>query len=57
MKSNDISRRDFIRGSAGAGAVLATKSFILEPSTLRAAARPVPPSDTVRFGMIGIGME
>jgi predicted dehydrogenase len=57
MSSSGISRRDFIRGSAGAGATIAAKSLLLEPSTARAAGRPVPPSDTVHFGMIGIGME
>jgi predicted dehydrogenase len=57
MRSNGVSRRDFIRGSAGAGATIAMKSFLLEPGALRAAAGAVPPSDRVRFGMIGIGME
>jgi predicted dehydrogenase len=57
MKDSGISRREFIRGSAGAGVTLAAKSFLLEPGTLGAAPGPVPPSDTVRFGMIGIGME
>jgi predicted dehydrogenase len=57
MESKGISRRDFIRGSAGAGATMAAKSFLLEPNPLQAAPRPVPPSDTIHFGMIGIGME
>jgi predicted dehydrogenase len=57
MKRFGLSRRDFIRTSAGAGTMFATRSFLLEPRTLSAAPGPVPPSDTVRFGMIGIGMQ
>ncbi|MGH9397221.1 MAG: Gfo/Idh/MocA family protein [Terriglobia bacterium] len=57
MNRNSISRRDFIRASAGAGMTLAAPPFLLEPGELRASPGPVPPSDTIRFGMIGIGME
>jgi hypothetical protein len=57
MKRTGITRRDFIRTSAGAGATIAARSFILQPSPLMAAPRSVPPSDTVRFGMVGIGMQ
>ncbi|HUY14394.1 MAG TPA: Gfo/Idh/MocA family oxidoreductase [Terriglobia bacterium] len=57
MNRNGISRRDFIRTSTGAGVTLAAPTFLLEPRELRASPGPVPPSDMVRFGMIGIGME
>lgn len=57
MSRNGISRRDFIRTSAGAGLTLAAPPLLLEPKELRASPGPVPASDTVRFGMIGIGME
>src|SRR5579863_8558292 len=57
MKHDGITRRTFIRTSAGAGVTLATRSFLLEAKPIDAAGRPVPPSDTIRFGMIGIGME
>ncbi|MGO8787800.1 MAG: Gfo/Idh/MocA family protein [Terriglobia bacterium] len=57
MRIDGISRRDFIRESAGAGAALAANSFLLDSGTLRAAEHALPPSDTIHFGMIGIGME
>jgi predicted dehydrogenase len=57
MKHPQFSRRDFLRTSAGAGVTLAAQSFLLEPRTAAAAPRSVPPSDTIRFGMVGIGME
>jgi len=45
------SRREFLGTSAvAAGASLAPKSFFTLP-------RAVPPSDRVRFGMIGVGMQ
>jgi predicted dehydrogenase len=57
MKHDGISRRDFIRRSTGAGVTLATSSLLSAPRTLAARAGSVAASDTVRFGMIGIGME
>jgi predicted dehydrogenase len=53
-----ISRRDFMRRTAGAaGATLAGRAFMLEPEALAAPRGPVGPSDTVRFGIIGVGMQ
>ena len=50
-----LSRRAFLQGSATvAGGVLASKTIFLEAKPL---ARAVAPSDRVRFGMIGIGMQ
>ena len=58
MKKHYLTRRDFMRLGAGAAAAgVAAKVTILEPRTLWASARPVPPSDTVRFGIIGTGVE
>ncbi len=57
MKSNGLSRRDFMRTSAGAGMALAAKSVLLEAQPMGEGATPAPPSDTIHFGMIGIGME
>ncbi|MGH9401234.1 MAG: Gfo/Idh/MocA family protein [Terriglobia bacterium] len=57
MKLNGVSRRDFIRTSAGAGATLAARSFLLEAQPIGGLGQSNAPSDTVRFGMIGIGME
>jgi predicted dehydrogenase len=57
MKPTGISRRGFIRTSMGAGITLAAPPYLLDPQELTASPAPLPPSDTVRFGMIGIGME
>ena len=58
MKKNltsKFSRRTFLQGgtAAAAGTVLLPKTVLLA----NPAPRPVPPSDRVRFGMIGIGMQ
>ncbi len=58
MKKSTVTRRDFIKlGTGVAAAGLAAKVTILEPLRSAAAPRPVPPSDTVRFGIIGTGVE
>ncbi|MBZ5561640.1 MAG: Gfo/Idh/MocA family oxidoreductase [Acidobacteriia bacterium] len=65
MSKHGISRRDFMRGAARAtGATLAAKTILLEPGpggclswAMGAAAKPVPPSDTIRMGIIGVGMQ
>ena len=58
MGKDSLTRRDFIRIGAGAAALgAAGKVTILEPSTLWAHAGPVAPSDTIRFGIIGTGVE
>lgn len=57
-KRSRVNRRDFIKGGTriAAGAV-AVPVIMLEPLYLFSAARPVPPSDTIRFGIIGVGMR
>jgi predicted dehydrogenase len=58
MQKEGISRRDFMRTSAGAtGLALGAKSILLEASPIPDPARPVPASDRVRFGIIGVGMQ
>src|SRR5260370_5206677 len=58
MKKSTYSRRKFLGISAAAvGASVATKTILLTPEPLLASLRPVPASDRVRFGMIGIGMQ
>jgi predicted dehydrogenase len=58
MSESRISRRDFMRTSAGAaGATWAGKSFLLEPAPLPASFQSLPPSERVRFGIIGVGMR
>jgi len=55
MRKYRLTRRDLMR--AGAGAALAARTVMLEPSSAFATARAVPPSDRVRFGIIGVGMQ
>ncbi|HEV2176910.1 MAG TPA: Gfo/Idh/MocA family oxidoreductase [Terriglobia bacterium] len=67
MRKQAITRRDFMRTTASTASALAARSFMLEPGALAAPAvqansatpigRPAAPSDTIRFGMIGIGMQ
>jgi predicted dehydrogenase len=55
---SNFSRRKFLEiGAAAAGASFATKTILLSPEPLLASPRPVPASDRLRFGMIGIGMQ
>src|SRR5205809_3011486 len=55
----NLTRRKFLQRSAGAAvAMSAAKSVFLGDSRLEAAGYlEVPPSDRVRFGIIGIGMQ
>ena len=58
MRVNRFSRRDFIAMGAGAaGAALVTKTIFLDPEPAWAFQAPVSPSDRVRFGIIGVGMQ
>jgi len=52
-----FSRRAFLHTGAVAGALLATKHILLESNAAAAQSNAVAPSDRVRFGMIGIGMQ
>ncbi len=52
------SRRNFLGLSAtAAGATLSAKTIFLDPDPLWAMPQTVAPSDRVRFGMVGIGMQ
>lgn len=56
--SNRLSRRNFLGlTAAAAGTTLAAKTIFLDPSPAFAMPQEVAPSDRVRFGMIGIGMQ
>src|SRR5438445_10192305 len=58
MNHRSWTRRDFIRIGTGAMATGATAKFtLLQPKSLWGSARPVPPSDTVRFASIGTGVR
>jgi predicted dehydrogenase len=54
---NRLSRRNFLGLTAAAGTTLAAKTVFLDPDPLWAMPQTVAPSDHVRFGMIGIGMQ
>src|SRR5579863_4119110 len=57
-RKNRFTRRDFIRTTAGAAsAAMVAQRVMLKPTPLAAQPRPAAPSDSVRFGMIGIGMQ
>jgi len=43
--------------TGAAGAAIAMRGVMLEPAPLAATPRPVAPSDRVRFGMVGVGMQ
>jgi predicted dehydrogenase len=57
--TKDLSRRKFLNRTAiGAGVLASTNSIFLHDPRVEAAPYPnVPPSDRLRFGIIGIGME
>jgi predicted dehydrogenase len=58
MNKTYFSRREFLQTTAGAaGASLAAGAILLDSMPLSASPRPVPPSDRVRFGIVGVGME
>jgi len=55
---NDFPRRRFLKTSAMAtGALLAPKGVLLEQEMPRQSSKRVPPSERVRLGIIGIGMQ
>jgi predicted dehydrogenase len=55
---NNFSRRAFLQtGAVAAGGLLAAKTILLDPVVASASPQTVAPSDRVRFGMIGIGMQ
>ena len=58
MKKN-LSRRTFLQGgtAAVAGSALLSKTVLLNAHPLAGMRQAVAPSDRVRFGMIGIGMQ
>jgi predicted dehydrogenase len=57
MNKDIFSRRRFLGLSAVAAGSLATKTIWLDPDPLWAMPQAVAPSDRVRFGIIGIGMQ
>src|SRR5216684_3408577 len=54
----DLSRREFLQRSAGVtGALVAARTIILDPEKIPLPTAPVAPSDRIRFGIIGVGMQ
>jgi len=57
MSKNPISRRQFLQTSAvTTGALMTTRRIALDPAHIPSSWE-VPPSDRVRFGIIGVGMQ
>jgi len=53
-----LSRRAFLQtGATAAAGLAATKHVLLEPNVVAAQTNEVAPSDRVRFGMIGVGIQ
>ena len=58
MARSVFSRRQFLLSSAAAAAGSAVANrIVLEPEPLLASPRTLAPSDRVRFGIVGVGME
>src|SRR5215470_10554244 len=57
MRKDIFSRRKFLGLSAVAAGSLVTKTIWLDPDPLWSMPQTVAPSDRVRFGIIGIGMQ
>ena len=58
MNRSLFSRRKFIGlSAAAAGATFGLKTIVLDPDPMWALPQTVAPSDRVRFGVIGIGMQ
>jgi hypothetical protein len=58
MDRRQLSGRNFMRSTAAAaGALLGARTVVLEPGPLEASPYPVSPSDRVRFGLVGVGLE
>ena len=58
MTKSNFSRRQFLEMSAAvAGGSLAARNVLLAQEPERVSTKRVAPSDTVRFGMVGVGMQ
>jgi predicted dehydrogenase len=58
MAKTEFSRREFLLTTGGAAGVsVAAKTILLKSNALFASSGAVPPSDRVRFGIVGVGME
>jgi len=56
--SKSITRRSFLQTTAAAtGAIAASKRILLEPERIPSKWEMMSPSDQIRFGIIGVGMQ
>jgi len=54
----DFTRRQFLQKTAGtAGALAVSRTILLDPETIPSRFEFAAPSDRVRFGIIGVGMQ
>jgi predicted dehydrogenase len=52
-----VSRREFLQASGAVAGTFAAQSFLLEPESLYGQTSSAAPSDRLRFGIIGVGMQ
>jgi predicted dehydrogenase len=58
MSKNQISRRSFLQATAGTtGAMVISKCMLLEAESIPSKLEMTAPSDRIRFGIIGVGMQ
>jgi predicted dehydrogenase len=58
MSKKEMTRRSFLQATAGTtGAMIAAKQIVLEPERIPYPWEMAAPSDRVRFGIIGVGMQ
>jgi len=58
MSKNTMTRRSFLQASATTtGALMTSRRMLLEPERIPAAWELPAPSDIIRFGIIGVGMQ
>lgn len=58
MSKNPISRRSFLQATAGTtGVMIASKRIVLEAESIPSRLEMTAPSDRIRFGIIGVGMQ
>jgi predicted dehydrogenase len=58
MSKNPITRRSFLQTTAGtSAAMIAAKHIVLQPDSIPSRLEMAAPSDRIRFGIIGVGMQ
>jgi len=57
MSRKQITRRGFLRATAGGLGAAAAGATVLKPRALEAATKAVAPSDRIGLGIVGVGMQ